>query len=358
MGSAVQGIAAQATLKDVAARAHVSISTVSRVVRGDRSRPVEAGTEARIWQAVREVDYRPNLAARALARGDRRAAGVRREIGVVLGTTNYKFSDPFFSRVIEGIDAEIMARRCHLRFLYSVADLQEEQLLAEMVRPEVIGVALRAEALQRLAETGVGPIVVVEGPEPVQGVDFVLCDKEAAIAQIMEHLWSLGHRRFAFLGTAREERCRRLRAWLALAGGQPPTLVETDDRWSMEAGYEETLALLGTSRTAWPSALVAGCDGLAVGALRAARELGVAVPGDLAVVGFDDTMGAFTHPTLTTVRVQREGLGRLAVRRLIERQQHPDEPPVRIVEGTELVLRESSGGAAGRVWGGGEAETP
>jgi len=347
--------APRAQLKDVATRAGVSISTVSRVVRGDRSRPVEAATEERIRAAVRELGYRPNLAARSLARGEVASTNRTREIGVVLGTTTYKYSDPFFSRVIDGIDAEILGARRHLCFIYSVSDLDDERLLGEMMRPDVIGgligVALRAATLARLVATGVTPIVVVEGPEPARGVDFVSCDKEGAIGQLMTHLWSLGHRRFAYLGTADEERARRYRAWLALAGTDSAPIVETNGGWDMDAGYAAMQRLLRTPRATWPSAVVAACDSIAVGALRAAREGSVRIPDDLALVGFDDTMGAFTHPPLTTVAVQREQLGRLAVRRLIERQRYPDEPPMRTVEATELVVRESCGTQRGSLQG-------
>jgi LacI family transcriptional regulator len=107
----------RATLRDVAARAGVSLLTASRVVRGDHSRPVEAATEERIRGAVRELRYRPNLAARSLARGEVGPGSHAREVGVVLGTTSYRFSNPFFSRVIEGIDAKILADRLHLRFV-------------------------------------------------------------------------------------------------------------------------------------------------------------------------------------------------------------------------------------------------
>jgi LacI family transcriptional regulator len=339
------------TLKDIAQRAGVSISTASRVVRGDRSRPVDTTTEERILDAVRALDYRPNLVARALVSGTGGPISPAREVGIVLGTTSYKFSDPFFSRVIDGIDAEILANRRHLRFVYSQADLSDSSILYEMVRPDVIGgligVALRADALRFLLDTGVRPIVVVEGPEPMRGVDFVSCDKEGAIAQLMEHLWHLGHRHFAYLGALEEERATRFRAWTALAGARA-VVIDTHNGWDREAGYEAMRRLLTTSRETRPTAVVASCDGVAVGALRAAREGHVAIPGELALVGFDDTMGAFTNPPLTSVAVQREQLGQLAVRRLLQRQLHPDEPFVRIIEATQLVVRESCGMGPGR----------
>jgi DNA-binding LacI/PurR family transcriptional regulator len=335
------------TLREVATRAGVSISTVSRVLRGDRSRPVEVGTEERIRTAARDLGYRPNLAAQSLARGEGGSGNAARQIGVVLGTTSYKFSDPFFSRVVEGIHAEILANRRHLRFVYSMADLNDPSLFGEMVRPDVIegliAIALRAQALRQLSATGVTPIVVVEGPEPAPGVDFVSCDKDGGMRQMLEHLWHIGHRSFAFLGEPSEERATRLQSWLAVTGAPPALVLSTANRWGMEDGYMVVHEWLRSAPAPLPSVIVAACDALAVGAMRAAREAGLNVPADLAVVGFDDTMGAFTHPLLTTIQVQREQLGRIAVRRLIARQRHPDEPFVRLTQTTQLVLRESCG---------------
>ncbi len=339
-------MASQVTLKDVAARTGVSISTVSRVLRGDLSRPVEARTVERIRSVARELNYQPNLAARSLARQEIVLLSHRREIGVILGLKSYKFSDPFFSRVIEGIDAEILANGRRLRFVYSLAELDEGGLRGEMVRPDVvagvIGVSLDTAALHRLISTGVAPIVVIEGMVHTNTIDRVSCDKEGAVRQLLDHLWSLGHRRFGYLGPLEEERCRHFRSWLALAGVHDPAVIDTDGAWDMEAGYASLQTLLKRPRDQWPSAVMAACDTLAVGALRALSEKSVRVPEDLALVGFDDTMGGFTSPSLTTVSVQREQLGRLAVRRLIARQRHPDEPPVRMIAATELIIRESS----------------
>jgi LacI family transcriptional regulator len=248
--------------------------------------------------------------------------------------------------VIEGIDAEILERGLRLRFVYSVAELENDELRGEMVRPDVIsgliGVGLGAPALVRLTESEVTPIVAVEGPELYRGIDYVSVDKESGVRQLMEHLWSLGHRHFAFIGPPEEERFRRFCGWAALAGVAQPVTIDTQG-WDMSAGYAGMQKLLQLPRDRWPTATMAACDSLAVGALRAARELEVDVPGDMAVVGFDNTMGAYSTPPLTTISVQREQLGRMAVRRLIERQQHPGEPVTHMTLATELVVRESSG---------------
>lgn len=335
------------TLKDVAAQANVSVSTVSRVLRGDQSRPVEAETQERIRRAARALKYRPNLVARSLAQNDTTLISSSREIGVVLNLPTFKYSDPFFSRVIEGIDAEILARGLRLRFIYSRAELQDEQLRGEMLRPEIISgliaISLPASELAQMAEGGVSAIVVVEGSEVYNWADQVTIDKESGVHQLMEHLWTLGHRRFGFVGPIDEERYRRFRAWLALAGALEPVVIDTDGLWDMSGGYAGMRTLLHMARDRWPTAIMAACDSVAVGVLRAAHESGVHVPNDMAVVGFDNTMGAYTSPSLTSVSVQRQQLGRMAVRRLIERQQHPDEPGIRVMMAAELVVRESSG---------------
>ncbi len=334
------------TLKDVAQRAGVSTSTASRITRGDRSRPVEAATEARIWEAARALGYRPNLLARSLVKGQNTLIDPLREIGIVLGTRGYKFSGLFFMGVLESIHAEILANRYHLRFIYSMSDLEDEWLRGEMVRPDIIGgligITLHDDALRCLAATGVAPIVVIEGPASATNVDFVSCDKESGIVQMMDHLWALGHRSYVFLGPPEEERARRFTAWLTLSGQPAAPIVDTHEAWDMETGYAAMRAFLSSNRDR-PSVVVAACDTLAVGALRAAREMEMRVPDDMAIVGFDDTMGAFTNPALTSVVVQRERLGHIAVQRLIDRQRHPTEPSLRIVETTTLVVRESCG---------------
>jgi len=334
------------TLKDVAQRAGVSTSTASRITRGDRSRPVEAATEARIWEAARALGYRPNLLARSLVKGQSALIDPSREIGIVLGTRSYKFSGPFFMSVLESIHAEILANRYHLRFIYSMADLEDEWLRGEMVRPDIIGgligITLQDSALGCLVATGVTPIVAIEGPASAATVDFVSCDKESGIVQMMDHLWALGHRSYVFLGPPEEERARRFMDWLTLSGQPAGPVVDTREAWDMETGYAAMRAFLSRTHDR-PSAVVAACDTLAVGALRAAREIGIRVPDDMAIVGFDDTMGAFTNPALTSVVVQRERLGRIAVQRLIDRQRHPTEPSLRVVETTTLVVRESCG---------------
>lgn len=338
---------AQPTLKDVAARVGVSVSTVSRVLRGDDSRPVDVATAARIRAVAHDLDYRPNLAARALARNEATQTSSRGEIGLVLGGKSCKFSDPFFSRVIDGIDAEMLANRLRLRFVYAVAELEEDPQRGALVRPEVvsglIGVVLGPETVNRLMTSGVTPIVVIDGPDLIDGIDYVQVDKEGGVRQLMEHLWGFGHRRFAYLGVVAEDRYRHFRAWLALAGAPEPHVVDTDHRWDMEAGHEAMRSLRSVPRPSWPTAVVVACDTMAMGALRAAREMGVRVPQEMAMVGFDNTMGAFTNPPLTTIAVQQEQLGRLAVRRLLQRQRHPDEPSIRMILTTELVVRESCG---------------
>ncbi len=111
------------TLRDVAKIAGVSISTASRTLSGDRSRPVALGTQERVWEAVRVLDYQPNDAARRLVRGVDAEERRTDNIGLILGNVSYKFSDPFWSPVLDSVDEELTRQDYHLRFAFTVDEL-------------------------------------------------------------------------------------------------------------------------------------------------------------------------------------------------------------------------------------------
>lgn len=139
-----------ATLRDVALKAGVSVSTVSRTLSDDKTHPVAAETRKRIWELVRELQYEPNDAAQRLVR--RVDSQVRRtyNVGLILGVVAYKFSDPFWSAVLEGVDEELIRQEYHLRFALSVDDSMHERQRQLVSRAHVDGLILLG---------GVGPYV-------------------------------------------------------------------------------------------------------------------------------------------------------------------------------------------------------
>jgi LacI family transcriptional regulator len=342
-----------ATLRDVALKAGVSVSTASRALSDDKTHPVAQETRERIWEMVRELNYEPNDAAQRLVR--RVDSQVRRtyNIGLILGAVAYKFSDPFWSAVLEGVDEELIRQEYHLRFALSVDDLMHARQRQLVSRAHVDGLILLGGVDPDAAvgeNVGLDRVVIIEGRDD-QGrwrerlpADIIATEKRRAMYRMVHHLVTLGRRRLLFLGPP-PETDERGEAFLdALARHDMRSAAEACvlTSWQSEGAFETATRLLAHERR--PDALVCGSDTIAIGAMRAAKGLGLRLPDDLAITGFDDL--AFVRdldPPLTTVQVPKELLGELAVRKLIERISHPDRPAVVQVVPTTLVIRQSCG---------------
>jgi DNA-binding LacI/PurR family transcriptional regulator len=343
-----------ATLRDVARTAGVSISTASRALSADRSHPVAPGTRDRIFEVVRELNYEPNNAAQRLVR--RVDSQVRRtyNIGLVLGEVAYKFSDPFWSTVLEGVDEELIREEYHLRFAFSIEDLKRPYQRQMLGRTHVDGLILLGGVGPNPESLGEGVnldrAVLIEGRDDHGRwlerlpTDIIATEKRRAMGRMVDHLMALGRRRLVFLGPSPEtdERGEAFLDALARHGLGSASLHCVISPWQSEGAYEVAKALC--SREPLPDAIVCGSDTIAIGAMRAAKERGLALPDDLAITGFDDI--AFARdldPPLTTIHVPKELIGELAVRKLIERINHPGRPSVVQMVPTKLVVRRSCG---------------
>lgn len=342
------------TLREVAKLAGVSISTASRALNGDRSRPVASETQERIWEAVRRLNYEPNDAAQRLVRRDDGQERHTYNVGLILGNVTYKFTDPFWSPVLNGVDEELVRQEYHLRFAFTVDDLRRHHQRRLVNRAYIDGLILAARVRPFGDAIRYERTVVVEDDEtrwrmPLK-VDVIAIEKRRAMYAVVKHLAALGRRQIGFLGPARGVD-ERTDAFVEAMGRcdvplDPALLVESP--WSAEGAYPVAKALL-SRREARVDALVCACDTIAVGAMRAAKECGLHLPDDLAITGFDDISYARDlDPPLTTIHVPKELMGELAVRKLIERIDCPDRPPVIQVVPTTLVVRASCG-AQGRV---------
>ncbi|MCS0599730.1 LacI family transcriptional regulator [Streptomyces sp. LP11] len=304
------------TIRDVAERAGVSKSLVSLVLRG--SGPVGTAKRDAVLAAVRELDYRPNAAARSLS--ERRT----RTVGVLLDDLR----NPWFVDLLDGLNAPL--RTAGLRMLLADArlnrraghDLAEPFLDLGVDALVVVGTVPDAGALGDLARRM--PVVVAGArePRPVR-VDVVAGDDEQGARLATEHLLGLGHRRVAHLaghGAVGTLRRRGYETAMRAHGAEP--LVEPGDL-TEEGGYRGTVRLLG--RPERPTAVFAANDMAAVGALSAAAELGLRVPRDLSVAGYDNTGTArLRHVWLTTVDTGPYEIGRRAARCLLDRFARPE----------------------------------
>lgn len=321
------------TIRDVAERAGVSKSLVSLVLRGsDQVRPEKRQA---VLTAVEELGYRPNAAARSLS--ERRT----RTVGVLLNDMR----NPWFVELLEGLNSRlhdsglrVLLADGHLNrhlgedLTRTFTDLRVDGLIA-------VGTLPAAEALATAA--GSVPTVVAGAREPVlPGVDIVAGDDEHGARLATEHLIGLGHRRIAHIagqGAVGELRRRGFEAVMREHGLAGTATVEQGDL-TEEGGYRAAVRLLSARER--PTAVFAFNDIAGVGALSAAEELGLQVPGDLSLVGYDNTyLSRLRHLWLTTVDNASHDVGRRAARCLLDRIADPARPAEVVLTTPALEVR-------------------
>ncbi len=313
-------------MKDVAALAGVSLSTVSRVVNNS---PVDPALAGRVHEAVRRLGYRRDAAAAGLRRADRASASV----GLIVDDV----ANPFFSTVHRGLE-DVARARGVLIFAGSSDDsaAQERELVTSFSAHGVDGLVIVPAGddhryLERERDAGV-PIVFLDRPPQRFVADTVLSDNAGGMRSAAEHLLAAGHTRIGYLGdrarvwTAAE----RLAACREIVGSDLVRMNLTDSGAAADAVRE----LLDDPDP--PTALLCGQNRITVGVLHALRELGL--DDRVAVVGFDDIpLGALV--SVTVVAQDPVALGRCAAELLFARLEGDDGPPRRIVVPTRLIAR-------------------
>lgn len=336
MEPALTGERRTATRNDVARQAGVSSAVVSYVV-NNGPKPVAPQTAARVREAIRLLDYRPNPTAKALRKGTTEI------LGLVLSDAD----NPFYTELASAIGAEAYRRGRALMIASARHDLASEtRLVDDLIGRQVDGIIAASvsrhpeEAFRRSFQTP--PIVLLDASAPVHGYAAVGLDGEHGGRLAVDHLVGVhGHRRIALvlgerLDEAPDPREAGWRHALEVAGLAPGPLVQT--RWTREGGYEAGRLLLGSEDR--PTAVFAGSDLLGVGLLRAAHEHGLSVPGDLAVVCYDGTRESeYSWPPLTVVAQPIEEMAEAAVTFALDPQRRASYTQLR---GT-LVVRRSCG---------------
>jgi DNA-binding LacI/PurR family transcriptional regulator len=327
-------------LNDVARRARVSVSTVSRVVTGAAA--VRPRTRSRVERAIEELRYRPSRVARRL-----RLHGGRTHL---LGLIIPDIRNSFFTEIARAVEDVARAEDFPVIVCNSDEDPDREATYLNVLRSEsadgVILPPIRGDlaTARRLAELGF-PVVCLDRRLARATVDTVVADNVAAAREAVGHLIGLGHRRIGLITGPRNlstslERHEGYRQALA-EHDLPfdPALSVSGPPWR-EAGERLAKALLDLPSP--PTALFAGNEPLTLGVLHAVRARGLRVPGDLALVGFDDGPYAGLLD-LTTVRQPSYEIGRRAAELLFTRLADPERPPALVVLSCSLVVRRSCG---------------
>lgn len=337
-------------MRDIAARAGVSQSTVSRVLNDAPTRvPIADETRQRVIVAARDVGYRPNPQARAL----------RGAPTMLMGAVVRDFSDPFFALAIEALAVEAMANGYNVVLGHAHGRLDESIALSTVIESRQTDAIVllgfmqdQPRMLEDLRSSRV-PVVAlwqgwIDSEFPTMEVD-----DRSGVATGLEHLAELGHRRIAFVsGELPGHNLRREDAYLDFMqrtfGGFPDGYLQRVPN-ALAGGERALRALLDLANP--PAAIVASTDLVAVGVLHGAYSAGLRVPDELSVVGYDDLpIAAHTVPALTTLRMPIIEMVGAGVRLAIDLARDPTasrEPRTEVFR-PSLIVRESTAPPANR----------
>ncbi|HOT92023.1 MAG TPA: LacI family DNA-binding transcriptional regulator [Anaerolineae bacterium] len=326
----------RATLHDVAALAGVSYQTVSRVINNQPY--VAEKTRAKVLQAIRQLDYRPNQAAQALATG--------RSYILQLLMFDIRYSDPFPAMLYW---ARKMGYTLAISEISPAASKKEvgdflEDLATRMVDGLIIYTPFPPFSYQEMQQLCRGVPFVLVGAEPGVKAPSVVFDQRHGCRLAVQHLLDLGHRQIAEITGPLAHIDARLRhetlvAILQAQGLTPGPSVEGD--FEVPSGYRGAKKLLENGKPF--TALFVANDRMALGALCALHEQGLKVPEDVSVIGFDD-MGeaAYFTPPLTTVRQDLNALAQQCIEYLVSMIKNPDTPVQQRNLYPELIVRKST----------------
>lgn len=334
------------TIRDLAKRAGVSVATVSRVL--NNYPDVSEETKSRVLSLVQELNYRPSAAARSLVTRRSNVIGVF----FLQDHINTMMLHPFFQEVIVGFKRAVGTKGFDLLFFTSQRPGDQHfSYLRRCRHHQVDGVVLMGidrhdQGMAELAGSGI-PCMSVDTDLLGKRAGYVISDNRGGAQTAVRHLVSLEHRRIALINGIPYSRVGHDRAVgyrEALEGAGLPYrsdyVLENDFTW--EHGYSAMQQLLDLPEP--PTAIFATADLMAMGAIKAVHERGLRVPQDIAIVGFDDIqVASMVHPALTTIRQQKEELGRIAGEALVRLIEEQDLTPPLITLPTELVIRESCG---------------
>jgi LacI family transcriptional regulator len=327
------------TIREVAETAGVSYATVSHVI--NNTRLVSPETRERVLAAMDALHYRPNALARSLRQGKTNT------IGLVLPDS----ANPFFAEISRSIEDEAFKKGYSVFLCNTELDTQRELFYVDVLgKKQVDGIIFVAagdqtDSLDLLLRRKM-PVVMIDRNVPNVEVDAVLTDNQLGGLLATRHLLELGHKRIACIAgpssiTPSAERIIGYRRALEEAGlSYDENLVLPGD-YHAQSGMEITHSILKMSPR--PTAIFALNDLMAIGALRAASEASYSVPGDLAVVGYDDLeIARFTNPPLTTIAQPKKETAAQAINLLVDRISRKTGPNIRLVLTPELIVRRST----------------
>lgn len=329
-----------ATIKEVAEHAQVSVATVSRVV--NNSGYVSDDLRDRVHEAMQTLNYKPSALARSL----------RRQETLTVGLLMPQINQPFFSTLAFAVEKTLFDNEYRTLICSSEENDARETAYVEMLlRQRVDGVIIvptgrTDENIMRLLDLRV-PVVLIDRDIPNVPINRVLSDNRGGAYKAVMHLLKLGHRRIALIGgppyseTMIQRAEGAYQAYAEMGITYDSDLIIMGTMSQFELGYKTARTLLQLTKP--PTAIFALNDVVAVGVMHAAAELGLRLPADLSVVGYDDIpLAGYVIPELTTVEQPIYRMGEYAVQILLRRLKNHAAPLESVTLDTRLIVRKST----------------
>jgi LacI family transcriptional regulator len=342
------------TQKDVAERAGVSSSIVSYVI-NNGPRSISEETRQRVLHAIAELGYRPNEHAQKLMRASWDSELAPRQFGVIVSGFHRILRRPYFPTVLFGILDKAAKHNLSMRFIMFIEELDDPLLFNKLIHPEEISsiilitagpLLVSKQGLARIERIRARIPNLVSIGQTLPDIPTIMYDMSMAFHQSTGYLLGLGHRRIAYIGT-HELRLPGYQQALAdyNLDFDPGLVFEIASANTSGNGYETAQVLIDSGVLQGPSpvtAIVAGSDEAAWGIMRRLHEVGLRIPADISLIGFDNQdVSTYTIPALTTINLPQVQSGVLAVQALLEGMDSTSGPAASTMLPTELVIRES-----------------
>ncbi len=333
------------TLKDIAERVGVSISTVSRVLADESGRFFNYETRQKIWDAARDLGYTAKPAAQE-------SAHPNQKIGCIVSTMQGRHYHPYFSVIFEGIEKELSRQGNKISFILTQEDLKRPEILQQITNGEQTDGLIMIEGIEHklysFIKKHVQHIVGIDVSDP--DIPTISFDRVEAARVAVQHLIDQGHREMMFIGGTglsgefeREKRYRGYKLALEQAGLTVHPRHVLNAEWEPDNAYRLVLSYLDRHKKQLPTAVFAASDIMAMAAMRAISEKGYRIPQDFAIIGFDDNEPSrYTVPPLSTIHIPTLEIGSVAARTLLQSIEAPYPLPIKILLPFEPIFRQSS----------------
>lgn len=342
-------------LSDVAKASGVSVSTVSRVINGDRERPASPLTTEKIWNAVKELGYVPNKNAKNLVKGEQATEGKLGRIGCIYTSTFDLNNDPFFSCIGLGVQIELANSNYEMAYSLYAGMMTYEELYSYVLNHEADGIIVLGnfnDSILKMLKKHFKHIVYAGVNSVGHDIDEVICDGYEGASLALNHLYEMGNRDIGFVGEISKDSTdgsrineQRYEAYISFMTKHKKnidarvvvnTMLKTTDAYRNMTLYLDGKSVL-------PTAFYCANDAIAFGVMRALQEHGFKVPQDVSVIGLDNVeMSSFVTPQLSTISIPQRALGSRGVKLLIEQIETKRDYPIKINLPFDLIVRESS----------------